>query len=400
MPLIPQPPQPQIVQPQAPPKLNFNQAATGTGQLATDSTGQVIQHGIAPLGSTTPAPKLSVDYSGTVLPGIASPTQASPVDDMRGQIKALQDKYLSTITPSQQETDLTTKLGGLDSQFSDIDAGLLKAQSAARGLEGQGRGIPIGIVRGQESKLLAQADLDAQARSTTLTGSQKTLQAQLAALQAQRTGQGNVLNASLGFANNSLNDFENQENKDYTRSLAATQSAKQDAQQAKSEQTSASNFALQNGITTPFYNIGGTIYRTSDNKAYSSPEEYFADGGAKDFSNAPEIKAQSEDKLLSVAEAKSLGVPYGTTQSQAAQKGIVQKTGSGNADDTPKKITVSEATNLADQYLRPKRGAKDGFVSPEDFEAARQAWVDDGLDVNEFYSRFKKYINPADPQDY
>lgn len=51
------------------------------------------------------------------------------------------------------------------------------------------------------------------------------------------------------------------------------------------------SFALENNITQPFYDIGGTIYRTSDGKAYSTPEEFFADGGARDFSNAQKLSA-------------------------------------------------------------------------------------------------------------
>jgi hypothetical protein len=61
--------------------------------------------------------------------------------------------------------------------------------------------------------------------------------------------------------------------------------------------TSPRKFALENNITQPFYDIGGTIYRTSDGKAYASPEEFFADGGARDFSNAQKVTGSSLGSL-------------------------------------------------------------------------------------------------------
>ena len=61
--------------------------------------------------------------------------------------------------------------------------------------------------------------------------------------------------------------------------------------------TSPKKLALENNITQPFYDIGGTIYRTSDGKAYATPEEFFADGGARDFSNAQKLSGSSLGSL-------------------------------------------------------------------------------------------------------
>lgn len=101
---------------------------------------------------------------------------------------------------------------------------------------------------------------------------------------------------------------------------------KEALQEQKGVQKQALDFAYKNNIETPFYTRAGTVYRTSDGKAYSTPQEFFADGGARDFSNAPVVNGASNDKLLSVAEAKSLGVPYGTTQGQAVAMGITPST--------------------------------------------------------------------------
>lgn len=41
----------------------------------------------------------------------------------------------------------------------------------------------------------------------------------------------------------------------------------------------------ENNITKPFFQTRGCVYRTSDGKPYSNPEELYADGGLKDWSN-------------------------------------------------------------------------------------------------------------------
>ena len=57
--------------------------------------------------------------------------------------------------------------------------------------------------------------------------------------------------------------------------------------------------AINSGVSTPFITINGTVYRVSDAKVYSTPEQFFADGGARDFSNAPEISGKLYQAQLS-----------------------------------------------------------------------------------------------------
>jgi hypothetical protein len=168
---------------------------------------------------------------------------------------------------------------------------------------------------------------------------------------------------------------------------------------AQAANANAIDFATKNNITTPFYTVGGTIYRTSDGKAYSSPADFFADGGSQDFSNAPEV--QNGGKLLSVAEAKSLGVPYGTTQAEAATMTITPGTkssGTGSSAATKKQQGTNDENSVYN-FLSGSAGS-DGYVSPDDWRNALQAWISDGYPVTDFYSKFKQFINAADPQDY
>lgn len=54
-----------------------------------------------------------------------------------------------------------------------------------------------------------------------------------------------------------------------------------------SEQDKWAQFAREKGVSSSFFRVGNdpTVRRTSDGKSYSTPEEFFADGGAQDFSN-------------------------------------------------------------------------------------------------------------------
>jgi len=54
----------------------------------------------------------------------------------------------------------------------------------------------------------------------------------------------------------------------------------------RQEQKEARALAREYGITSQFYNEGGTIYRTSDGKPYSSAEQFFKDAGVQSFDQA------------------------------------------------------------------------------------------------------------------
>lgn len=57
----------------------------------------------------------------------------------------------------------------------------------------------------------------------------------------------------------------------------------------QSEANKWADFVAEKKITTPFFQIAGGVRRTSDGKPYASPEHFFADGGAKDWSNVTKV---------------------------------------------------------------------------------------------------------------
>jgi hypothetical protein len=199
-----------------------------------------------------------------------------------------------------------------------------------------------------------------------------------------------------------------------TRSHLSDLLTQQKEQQSRTD--AAQKFAFDNRISKPFYEISGTVFRTSDRQPAHDQKEYVAMGGKGDFSDVQSLSSTGTQAVK--WETVTLGtgktarkVRYGydaqgnivssiDLESGQPVKSTTSVTTSARAKTSkPVKITLAQATNYADQFLSPRRG-KDGYISPEDFRAARAAWIQDGLDVNAFYSRFKKYINPADKQDY
>lgn len=74
-----------------------------------------------------------------------------------------------------------------------------------------------------------------------------------------------------------------------------------------------------------------------------------------------------------------------------------RKSSSGSGETKAAKLTAAE--NKADTILYSQRGT-DGYVSPETWYAARNAWKADGFSASDFDKKFENYTNPADPQDY
>jgi hypothetical protein len=67
----------------------------------------------------------------------------------------------------------------------------------------------------------------------------------------------------------------------------------------------AQQFAYENRISKPFYDIGGTVYRTSDRMPMHSPQEYQAAGGTGDYSDVQKVDISQtfENQLASQKQA-------------------------------------------------------------------------------------------------
>jgi len=89
---------------------------------------------------------------------------------------------------------------------------------------------------------------------------------------------------------------------DYYNMVLKAQEDERAVQKAEYERTKQQmEFMSENGITEPFYEISGTVYRSSDNKPYSSIEQAKADGvDTEKWGNVSTVNpgAESERKIV------------------------------------------------------------------------------------------------------
>lgn len=216
-------------------------------------------------GNTVGDPGMGRTADGTLTdPGMlkgAPPTAtATPYDNYQTAIK----DYIASLTPDNSVSDARKK-------YQDYVA---SAQLGINNIEGQGRGIPLALVRGQQAKLGAQAQIEA-----------NRLQGDVGIAQDQQTANQQLAATKYGLNTDAFNAATSQQDK------------------ATKAQQDAEKFAFDNNVNTPFYNVGGTVYSTATGKAFSTPEEAFAAGVKKDFSNAPVISKPKTPVELSEGAA-------------------------------------------------------------------------------------------------
>jgi len=121
------------------------------------------------------------------------------------------------------------------------------------------------------------------------------------------------------------------------------------------------------------------------NEAYKkvTESEEFKQGGfgtdldSTDYKEFKEMVARGEieDNWLKYKQLKA--TQYGTENSSTTEKPEDQ-------------ITAFLQTGLGE----------DGYTEPDDFKAARDAWVEDGLSIKEFYEKFGHLLNSKDKKRY
>lgn len=235
----------------------------------TSFAGLKFDESFDPNASQTPTGSPETGFSGLGGPQVPQGATTRRIDPFLDTYKQAFTDYIATLAPSAGVKTARTK-------FEDF---VTSAQSGIAGLEGQGRGIPLQLVRGQQAKLGEQAEITASRLQKDVgiaTDEQKAFQAQAL--------------AKLGFAE-------------------AEVSRIQDENDAEADQEKvALEFAQANNITTQFFTSAGITFRTSDLQPFKNKQEAFAAGVAQDFSNAPTIKGLPQ-KPVSLSAGASLVDP-------------------------------------------------------------------------------------------
>jgi len=118
---------------------------------------------------------------------------------------------------------------------------------------------------------------------------------------------------------------------------------------------------------------------------------------ASDKTSSALIKRATEiGEVLSVSEAKELGVPYGTTKEQAIGMGITPKSTTANLLVRSGNLEYTREDYSEDaSQLEQSRGT-DGWVDPTIYQKLYDAWVANGGKIADFVKTYppEQYVNP------
>jgi len=232
--------------------------------------------GASPSPASIPTTPVSLNPSTQVSSSLL--TGGKTMSDVQGLIEGnskkygdIRDQILKAMMPSQGEMDLEKRLNDIEALSRNIN---LSAQAGINKIKDQP--VAMQFIVGQAKSVMEDANLQLQ----TMAAEQASVVDRLGLAQKARQTSLQVLETLYQF------DKEDQ-------ALADAKSKLQ-----KAEQESAKEFAMQHGITAPFYLIGKTVYNSATGKPYEDEKSFFAAGGAKDFSNVQKVSIKPDLKGL------------------------------------------------------------------------------------------------------
>lgn len=216
--------------------------------------------------------KLNSLISSNSQPAVSAPT--TPMVDPQAAYKKAMDDYITSLSPSSELTKARQT-------YNDFVA---SANLGIKNKEGQGRGIPLELVRGQQAKLGDQAQIEAE-----------RLQGDIGILEGGQTQTQTQSKARADYEKALLDSTKPTE---IGGSLVKFNPQTGQYETVYSPKTKAEDFTLGEGQVR-----------------YDSQGNIIASGPAKN-------EGADSTKILSAGDAQKLGVPYGTTEGEAAAMGI------------------------------------------------------------------------------
>ena len=264
------------------------------------------------------------------------------LSEIRKERDSMVAELLKNVRESEEELRLAGQLTSLDEEARNVKLGYKEAFNRAND-----RPIAMEFITGQQETALRSANLQLE----RIASEQEPVIGRLEL--AQRTRANAIQALQIGIQAIDQDSDMVFKLANFAQELAKTEAA---------ERKAARDFAFEHPeITTPFYSIAGTVYKTDGTKAYSNEQSFFTDAGVKSFQEAydrgllmdvkPVGKTEYDlkeiggipyifdkktgelmpaagfegmtpgdpeaNELLSVEEAQKLGVPFGTTKGEA-----------------------------------------------------------------------------------
>ena len=362
---------------------------------------------------------LSLPASVTTPPLTETPEQ-SQQSDLSKQLEALttQDAGKAAFTTTQEQnagipglqqtqTDLGTQLKTLQDQAKAIP---LQDQNNATGIAGTMAGVTsldtIGLRNNAIQSLAVSAQIDA-TNGLLSSAQQKVTEAvnqQYGPIEANIT----ALQSNLKTIQNDPQSTIDEKNQASTQ-LDNVNAQKDQIAQQKADQTTIYNTANSAAANTANFNAT-TDYPTAAT-AISAISQAKTPADALNIAVATGLTenttATADNTLLTPAEAKTLGVPYGTTRGQAAQQGIIPQTktsGSGNTGGaivdgniTTTPAMIEQGKQMLTQSASKGAEADGKYADPNVYLQMFQHWISQGGTTKGFLKQYPydQYINPA-----
>jgi hypothetical protein len=338
--------------------------------------------------TTDPAKRTSSSLTDSIA------ADQSSYDSSLNDYKSLQDKLAALTAPNFQQTynDLRTSQGvpGLEGDFAANQKNIrelpyvnrMNSGNAGVMTEGQlgadtaQKGIPLEI---QQGNLLDRLKLANDFITNSINLKQKDYTTSADALKSAA----DLVANTIGMTRQHLTD------------LLTQQKEQQDRQQL------AQQFAFENRITKPFYDIGGTVFRTSDRMPAHNPQEYVSMGGTGDFSDVQKLSAPA--KTVEVNPGNTLvddsgkviyQAPY-TPSKYTSGGGTSSGTSGGSSGGASTKYTAPTATSeIMDEWSKGYIQGN-GKISSTDYKKAKQWWESNGLSATSFDRQFNYLIDKS-----
>lgn len=322
-------------------------------------------------------------------------TSTQTYQDMFNNLKA-------TITPTTEKPNTPnfvdlyntnrTKYGvtDLESSLNDAKArrqALLDANDARKRNE-EGKPVAMNVIQGRQSEEDRQAQIELNNINREIEDTSNEL-----------TQKYNVINSIMDFSKLDYTNATDRYDKDFTQSLNLFNTVKGIADSEKSANERAQDNARANlQIIYNGMSAGGVNFETltPDQKTNITKLETEA-GLPIGFYTSIQNKNPKGD-ILSTTTRDTGGKKYadviiknadGSLSTKSIYLGGVDK----GSNDMSQGETLISARSIVAPQLQAKRG-EDGYVSPESFNKARDAWVNTGLSAEDFNKSFKQYANP------
>lgn len=193
-------------------------------------------------------------------------------------------------------------------------------------------------------------------------------------------------------------DQEQKESMDLLKNVRDEQKALDEANKSQLDRIATQQKIDKSILESAAYNVLAFLDQKAGGRGESTLDEDIA--AVKEYASANNLDPQSllsATEQLKTTKDKYGSGPIGQFQFYRDQGGVLNYQDFLNQVYRRSSTTqeVNNATNAMNNQLKNRVG-KDGFISPEDYLAARNAWIQEGLSPTIFDTKFKGFRNPND----